>query len=136
MTDESREFRDAVVADWRRRAGRWIVALSGGVDSAVLLQLAVEGLGPQQVLAVTGASAAVAVPSACPGLQSNGAPNAMARPPSDACVVSAPEPCPTSEISASSTGSATGAARGASTASTKVNGAATRATSGVESAAS
>jgi len=60
MTEESRALRDAVVADWQRRAGRWIVALSGGVDSAVLLQLAVEGLGAEEVLAVTGASAAVA----------------------------------------------------------------------------
>ena len=36
-----------------------VVALSGGVDSAVLLALAVEALGPDRVLAVTGRSAAV-----------------------------------------------------------------------------
>jgi uncharacterized protein len=36
-----------------------VVALSGGVDSAVLLALAVEALGPERVLAVTGRSAAV-----------------------------------------------------------------------------
>ncbi|HKQ61158.1 MAG TPA: ATP-dependent sacrificial sulfur transferase LarE [Candidatus Polarisedimenticolaceae bacterium] len=36
-----------------------VVALSGGVDSAVLLSLAVEALGPQRVLAVTGRSPAV-----------------------------------------------------------------------------
>jgi len=36
-----------------------VVALSGGVDSAVLLALALEALGPERVLAVTGRSAAV-----------------------------------------------------------------------------
>jgi len=35
---------------------RWVVALSGGVDSAVLLALAVEAVGADNVLAVTGAS--------------------------------------------------------------------------------
>lgn len=42
-----------------RAEGRVLVALSGGVDSAVLLALSVEALGPQRVLAVTGRSAAV-----------------------------------------------------------------------------
>jgi uncharacterized protein len=37
-----------------------LIALSGGVDSAVLLQLAVEALGPDRVLAVTGRSASLA----------------------------------------------------------------------------
>lgn len=36
-----------------------IVALSGGVDSAVLLSLAVRTLGPQRILAVTGQSASL-----------------------------------------------------------------------------
>ena len=36
-----------------------LVALSGGVDSAVLLAIAVEALGAENVLAVTGRSAAV-----------------------------------------------------------------------------
>ncbi len=39
-----------------RRAGPLVVALSGGVDSAVLLRLAAEALGPDSVLAVTGVS--------------------------------------------------------------------------------
>lgn len=42
-----------------RAAGRVAVALSGGVDSAVLLALAVEALGPDHVLALTGRSPAV-----------------------------------------------------------------------------
>ncbi len=42
-----------------RAEGRVLVALSGGVDSAVLLALSVEALGPGRVLAVTGRSAAV-----------------------------------------------------------------------------
>jgi PP-loop superfamily ATP-utilizing enzyme len=37
-----------------RSCGKVIVALSGGVDSAVLLALAVEALGRDGVLAVTG----------------------------------------------------------------------------------
>ena len=42
-----------------RDAGSVTVALSGGVDSAVLLALAVEALGADRVVAVTGQSAAV-----------------------------------------------------------------------------
>ncbi len=42
--------------------GSVVVALSGGVDSAVLLALALEALGPGQVLAATGRSASLAAP--------------------------------------------------------------------------
>jgi pyridinium-3,5-biscarboxylic acid mononucleotide sulfurtransferase len=41
------------------RLGSALVAFSGGVDSAVLLQVAVRVLGPQKVLAVTGRSPSV-----------------------------------------------------------------------------
>jgi uncharacterized protein len=43
----------------RCEEGEIIVAVSGGVDSAVLLALCVEAVGPERVLAVTGHSAAV-----------------------------------------------------------------------------
>jgi uncharacterized protein len=42
------------------RCGDLVVALSGGVDSAVLLDLAARALGPEKVLAVTGVSASLA----------------------------------------------------------------------------
>ena len=42
------------------RCGSAVVALSGGVDSAVLLLLALEALGPERLLAATGSSAALA----------------------------------------------------------------------------
>lgn len=42
-----------------RGLGEVLVALSGGVDSAVLLALAVEALGPSRVLAATAVSASV-----------------------------------------------------------------------------
>lgn len=49
-----------VAADVLDGVDSLIVALSGGVDSAVLLGLAVRTLGPQKVLAVTGSSASLA----------------------------------------------------------------------------
>jgi uncharacterized protein len=42
--------------------GSAVVALSGGVDSAVLLALALEALGPRRVLAATGRSSSLAAP--------------------------------------------------------------------------
>jgi uncharacterized protein len=42
-----------------RTCPRWVIALSGGVDSAVLLALAAEALGSRAVVAVTGRSPAV-----------------------------------------------------------------------------
>ncbi len=45
-----------------RNTGGAVVALSGGVDSAVLLALALEALGADRVLAVTGRSESVAAP--------------------------------------------------------------------------
>jgi uncharacterized protein len=51
----------AAVRDRLRREGRLVVAISGGVDSAVLLALSVEALGAARVTAVTGHSAAVPV---------------------------------------------------------------------------
>ena len=59
MTSDD-ELGDRVVAalGHYRRLG---VALSGGVDSSVLLALAARALGPQNVVAITGISASVAV---------------------------------------------------------------------------
>lgn len=61
-----RELRGADLESRRNRAleilsrsSGTVVALSGGVDSAVLLALAIEALGRERVLAVTGRSAAV-----------------------------------------------------------------------------
>jgi uncharacterized protein len=42
------------------RHDRWVVALSGGVDSALLLELAVEARGAERVVAATGVSASLA----------------------------------------------------------------------------
>ena len=60
--DLSLELKKAsVVASIRARRGL-VVALSGGVDSAVLLALAARALGPSRVLAVTGVSESLAAP--------------------------------------------------------------------------
>jgi uncharacterized protein len=56
---ESLAARRALATASLRRQGRLAVALSGGVDSAVLLALAVETLGAGDVIAVTGRSDAV-----------------------------------------------------------------------------
>ncbi|HUC42460.1 MAG TPA: ATP-dependent sacrificial sulfur transferase LarE [Candidatus Sulfotelmatobacter sp.] len=48
-----------LAADRIRPLGRLVVALSGGVDSAALLAVAARTLGPENVVAVTGRSAAV-----------------------------------------------------------------------------
>jgi len=52
----SLEAKKAVAVERLRACGSVVVALSGGVDSAVLLALAVEALGVERVLAATGTS--------------------------------------------------------------------------------
>jgi uncharacterized protein len=49
--------RERALADWLRARGPVLVGYSGGVDSAYLAAVAVEVLGPGEVLAVTGRSA-------------------------------------------------------------------------------
>jgi uncharacterized protein len=56
---DSLTARRALAVASLRRCGRLAVALSGGVDSAVLLALAVETVGASAVVAVTGRSDAV-----------------------------------------------------------------------------
>ncbi len=51
--------KEHIISYIRQKAGRLVVALSGGVDSAVLLWLAGEALGRDNVLAVTGGSYSV-----------------------------------------------------------------------------
>ncbi|HEX4825309.1 MAG TPA: ATP-dependent sacrificial sulfur transferase LarE [Candidatus Polarisedimenticolaceae bacterium] len=53
------ESKKKEAAEVLRDAGRVVIALSGGVDSAVLLAVACEALGAANVLAVTGRSPAV-----------------------------------------------------------------------------
>lgn len=54
------ESKKKVALESLREAGSVLVSLSGGVDSAVLLALAIEALGRDRVLAVTGRSASLA----------------------------------------------------------------------------
>src|SRR5262245_53872258 len=56
---EDLEARRAHVLDQLRTLRQVVVALSGGVDSAVLLALAVRAVGASAVVAVTGRSDAV-----------------------------------------------------------------------------
>lgn len=58
-SSEDIEARRLAALDLLRSEGSVLVALSGGVDSAVLLALAIEALGPERVLAVTARSPAV-----------------------------------------------------------------------------
>jgi len=57
--DETLDAKREAALGILRAAGDVVVALSGGVDSAVLLALAAEALGAERVLAVTAASASL-----------------------------------------------------------------------------
>jgi uncharacterized protein len=59
QVDAGLSSRRANVIEQLRTQARWVVALSGGVDSAVLLGLTAEALGSPNVVAVTGRSPAV-----------------------------------------------------------------------------
>ena len=58
LPETLRKFEVAVTS--MRKLDRVLVALSGGVDSAVLLAIATRALGPERVIAVTGGSASLA----------------------------------------------------------------------------
>jgi uncharacterized protein len=60
MHDNNLKTKKNLAIDRLRACERVVVALSGGVDSAVLLALAAEALGPRRVLAVTGISDSLA----------------------------------------------------------------------------
>jgi uncharacterized protein len=60
LRDERVEVKKSLALEQIRELGGLVVALSGGVDSAVLLSLAVEALGSDRVLAITAVSASLA----------------------------------------------------------------------------
>ena len=60
MADESLRDKHEKMRDGIRSLGRVAVAFSGGVDSTFVLKVAVDVLGPENVLAVTGVSSSLA----------------------------------------------------------------------------
>jgi len=60
MADESLRDKHEKMRDCIRSLGRVAVAFSGGVDSTFVLKVAVDVLGPENVLAVTGVSSSLA----------------------------------------------------------------------------
>ncbi len=59
MTDSQVDLKAASIAEMLRKMGSVAVAFSGGVDSALVLRLALDALGPGRVVAVTSDSPSV-----------------------------------------------------------------------------